>query len=115
MHVGQPCHGTLGNGLTAAAYDAERIEVVLDTAAQGTGIFQQGSERDSVIDVRLNHGFFGTRDGQLDEPFDFFLRLTVGGSSVRRAAILAAFQVLRGVGIHREFLPNCIVVARRSR
>jgi hypothetical protein len=49
-----------------------------------------------------------------DEPFDFFLRLTVGGSALRRASILAAFQVLRGAGIHRGFLPNCIVVARRS-
>lgn len=50
-----------------------------------------------------------------DEPFDFFLRLIVGGGAMRRAAILAAFQVLRRLGIHREFLPNCIVVARRSR
>jgi hypothetical protein len=50
-----------------------------------------------------------------NEPFDFFLRLTVGGGAFRRATILALFQVLRGVGIHREFLPNCIVVARRSR
>ncbi|MCI0657491.1 MAG: hypothetical protein L0170_10540 [Acidobacteria bacterium] len=49
-----------------------------------------------------------------NEPFDFFLRLTVGGGALRRAAILAAFRVLRGVGIHRGFLPNCIVVARRS-
>jgi hypothetical protein len=32
-----------------------------------------------------------------------------------RAAILAAFQMFRRMGIHREFLPNCIVVARRSR
>jgi len=50
-----------------------------------------------------------------NEPFDFFLRLTVGGGAVRRGAILAAFQVLRSLGIHREFLPNCIFVARRSR
>ena len=49
------------------------------------------------------------------EPFDFFLRLTVGGGAVRRAAILAAFRMLRSLGIHREFLPNCIVVARRAR
>jgi hypothetical protein len=47
------------------------------------------------------------------EPFDFFLRLTVGGSPVRRKAIFAAFQALGRMGIHREFLPNCIVVARR--
>jgi hypothetical protein len=49
------------------------------------------------------------------EPFDFFLRLTVGGGALRRSAILAAFQVFRRMGIHREFLPNCIVVARRLR
>jgi hypothetical protein len=48
------------------------------------------------------------------EPFDFFLRLTVGGSSMRRRSILAAFQALGRVGLHREFLPNCIVVARRA-
>ena len=47
------------------------------------------------------------------EPFDFFLRLTVGGGTARRKAILAAFQILQKMGIHREFLPNCIVVARR--
>jgi len=50
-----------------------------------------------------------------NEPFDFFLRLTVGGGALRRGAIFATFQVLRSLGIHREFLPNCIVVARRSR
>jgi hypothetical protein len=50
-----------------------------------------------------------------DEPFDFFLRLTVGGGAIRRSAILAAFEVFRRLGMHRDFLPNCIVVARRSR
>ena len=50
-----------------------------------------------------------------NEPFDFFLRLTVGGGAIRRAVILAAFGVLRRLRIHREFLPNCIAVARRSR
>jgi hypothetical protein len=49
------------------------------------------------------------------EPFEFFLRLTVGGGAVRRAAILAAFKMFLSLGIHRELLPNCIVVARRSR
>jgi len=47
------------------------------------------------------------------EPFDFFLRLTVGGGALRRRAILALFQGLGNVGILREFLPNCIIVARR--
>jgi len=49
------------------------------------------------------------------EPFEFFLRLTVGGGAVRRSVILAAFKMFSSLGIHRELLPNCIVVARRSR
>lgn len=49
------------------------------------------------------------------EPFDFFLRLTVGGGAVRRYAILGFSRVLCRLGLHRDVLPNCIVVARRSR
>jgi len=48
------------------------------------------------------------------EPFEFFLRLTVGGGGIRRRAILLAFQVLGHLGLHRGLLPNCIVIARRS-
>lgn len=47
------------------------------------------------------------------EPFEFFLRLTVGGPPFRRRFILTAYQLLGRLGIHRGFLPNCIVVARR--
>jgi hypothetical protein len=49
------------------------------------------------------------------EPFEFFLRLTVGGRASRRRAILSAYQLFGRLRIHRGFLPNCIVVARRSR
>jgi hypothetical protein len=48
------------------------------------------------------------------EPFEFFLRLTVRGRALRRRAILSAYQLFGRLGVHREFLPNCIVVARRS-
>jgi len=48
------------------------------------------------------------------EPFDFFMRLTVGGGTARRYAILALSRVLCRLGLYRDFLPNCIVVARRS-
>jgi hypothetical protein len=48
------------------------------------------------------------------EPFEFFLRLAVGGRPTRRRAILSLYQLLGRLGIHRGFLPNCIMVARRS-
>ncbi|HEU5182754.1 MAG TPA: hypothetical protein VFW45_18345 [Candidatus Polarisedimenticolia bacterium] len=48
------------------------------------------------------------------EPFDYFLRLTISGGSLRRWLILTVFQVLVHLRIHAGFLPNCIVVARRT-
>ena len=48
------------------------------------------------------------------QPFEFFLRLTVGGGRLRRRTILSAFQALEFLGLHRGFLPNCIMVARKS-
>jgi hypothetical protein len=47
------------------------------------------------------------------EPFEFFLRLAVGGRATRRRAILSVYQLFGRLGIHRGFLPNCIMVARR--
>lgn len=48
------------------------------------------------------------------EPFDYFLRLTISGGSLRRWLILSVFQVLIRLRVHAGFLPNCIVVARRT-
>ena len=48
------------------------------------------------------------------EPFDYFLRLTISGSTLRRWFLLSLFQVLIRLRIHAGFLPNCIVVARRT-
>lgn len=48
------------------------------------------------------------------EPFEFFLRLAVGGRAIRKRVILSAYQLFGRLGIHRGFLPNCIMVARRS-
>ncbi len=48
------------------------------------------------------------------EPFDYFLRLTISGGSLRRWLILTVFQVLVRLRVHAGFLPNCIIVARRT-
>jgi hypothetical protein len=51
---------------------------------------------------------------QRPEPFDYFLRLAVGVRDFRRRLLVGVIRMLRRVGLHREFLPNLIVVARRD-
>jgi hypothetical protein len=48
------------------------------------------------------------------EPFDYFLRLSISGSSVRRWLILSVFKILVRLRLHAGLLPNCIIVARRA-
>ena len=51
---------------------------------------------------------------QRPEPFDYFLRLAVGVRDLRRRLLVGVIRMLRRVGLHRDFLPNLIVVARRE-
>jgi hypothetical protein len=49
------------------------------------------------------------------EPFQYFLRLAVGVSGPRQRLLAFGARFLCALRLHRMFLPNLIVVARRAK
>src|SRR5687767_17681 len=75
MHVGQPGHGSLQYSLTTSSHYRHYRNVMFDAAAEWSVLIEQRGEGDGIVDVCLDDFLFRARNGQLDQPFDFFIFL----------------------------------------